>query len=815
MRLRLRIERNALPSTQAIWPVKDGKWTVAQLLQHVNEVFPLEGETWGLEDYSVTVGGYEFLHYHELNAVCRDEDEVVIKPLEYVEVRARTLTGRSQIALDGKHLVDGVPFGKPCLKGPVRPEVRIPPRKKRKLSADEQEEEGRLMITQHGEEAAEDEEDQEDDDFEVNASEDSVSSDESSESESDDSENSDSSDTGSDSSSSDSDSDSTSESESDNESWNGLPTSNQTTPKSKAAASLLNGTAMNDEPRATTSTKRKRESDSEDQEIKLSAQVREANDSRIHLVPPREGKPETTDRNRRRRDSRKLKHLKEINVLPPNAGLSALREWRGDSPKRKSDPKNDADDTAKDEVDSNAVSASAKNEGVKQLKPEAHVTSRMPHARLETRNQANAIQLVPPAVTKKSSKRSKPEYKAPSPVNDTFQVKRQKLLSDIASGGIDTTGPISTRHRRSLSPSFNTQDDTAEPPEQLSSRQLSEVPGDKGLTQQAVPERDGEETAMEAPAPTRRAQLDISTSRRLLFGSLGVRVPKTQEDRDRIQKKLAERPKRNANASDRDGSARNGVVVNGVSAGAEASNEVVKVGEDPEAWREKLNVTAVECCDEDVKLSTPPFPFRQYWDPQYNNKRKKRNPQKYAESSTKRRGRINTEYVETYDKYNINENGDALEYDDVVVEEEYWEDGALLGDDYGAEVEQDDGFPAAPADVEELTLFTADEAKKGDFIAFNELTVDESTGWQPKTVTRVAKIVEAPTNAIQNQTIIQLAARDLKAKVFDGEGNRVYGKFEMPDDDAEDDSGRREVSWSGLGLVNLILRPEIAVEDEV
>jgi hypothetical protein len=784
--------------------VKDGKSTIAQLLQHVNEVFPLEGETWGLEDYSVTVGGYECLHYHELSAVCRDEDEVVIKPLEYVEVRARTLTGRSQIAADGRHLVDGVPFGKPCLKGPVRPEVRIPSRKKRKLLADEQEEEGRLMITQYGEEAAE-----EDDDFEVNASEDSVSSDESSESESDDSENSDSSDTDSDSSSSDSDS--TSDSESDDESWNGLPASNQTTPKLKAAASLLNGTVSDDPPKAVTGTKRKRESDMHEQDIEQFAQGRETNGSGMNPTPPREGKPETTERNRRRRDSRKLKHLKEIDALPSDADLSALREWRGDSRKRKSEPESDADEAPKNEIDGNAVSVSAKNEGVKRLEPEARVTSPTPHVSAETCDRANAIQLVPPAVTKKSSKRSKPESKTLGPVNDTFQAKRQKLLSDIASGGIDITGPRSTRRRRLFSSSSGAEDDTAEPPEQLSSRQLSEAPGDKDHSPQAEPVQDQAQTAMEAPAPTRRAQLDISSSRRLLFGSLGVRAPKTQEERDRVQKKLAARPKRNANASDQDGSGSNGVVVDGTSAGAEASNEVE---EDPEAWREKLNVTAVECCDDGVKLSTPPFPFRQWWDPQYNNKKKKRNSQKYADNFKKRRGRINTDYVETYDKYNINENGDALDYDDVGAEEEYWEDGALLGDDYGAETEQDDGFPAAPSDVEELTPFTAEEAKKGDFIAFNELAVDESTGWQPKTVTRVAKIVEAPTNAIQNQTIIQLATRDLKAKVFDEEGNRVYGKFEMPDDDAEDDSGRREVSWPELGLVNLILRPEIVVDDE-
>lgn len=135
MRLRLRVHRNELPAVTVLWPVSDvqSHHTVARLLENVNGTFPLEGSTWGLEDYCVSIGGYECLHYHKLGDVCKDEDEVVIKPLEYAEVRARTLLGRDQITSDGRHLLDGLPFGRPLLKGPVRPEVTIPPRKRQKL----------------------------------------------------------------------------------------------------------------------------------------------------------------------------------------------------------------------------------------------------------------------------------------------------------------------------------------------------------------------------------------------------------------------------------------------------------------------------------------------------------------------------------------------------------------------------------------------------------------------------------------------------------------------------------------------------------
>lgn len=56
-----------------------------------------------------------------------------IRPLLTAEVRTRTLTGRTQISEAGQHLVDGTPFGRPCLRPRARPAVRIPPRKRQRL----------------------------------------------------------------------------------------------------------------------------------------------------------------------------------------------------------------------------------------------------------------------------------------------------------------------------------------------------------------------------------------------------------------------------------------------------------------------------------------------------------------------------------------------------------------------------------------------------------------------------------------------------------------------------------------------------------
>src|SRR5262249_16074584 len=61
-----------------------------------------------------------------------------IRALQSVDLTARRLTGRHQISEDGKHLIDGVPFGKPYLRRSVssRPAITIPPRKRRRVTSE-------------------------------------------------------------------------------------------------------------------------------------------------------------------------------------------------------------------------------------------------------------------------------------------------------------------------------------------------------------------------------------------------------------------------------------------------------------------------------------------------------------------------------------------------------------------------------------------------------------------------------------------------------------------------------------------------------
>lgn len=128
MRLHLIISRHGLPATRILWTTttaaslgeygtrgaaptsaiassrnpnvafSNGGYTIAQLLEDVNEVVPLETEPnvfdpefsgqWGLEDYVVEVGGSECLHFMEVEGLLREGDEVV-----YVKLVLPSLSG--------------------------------------------------------------------------------------------------------------------------------------------------------------------------------------------------------------------------------------------------------------------------------------------------------------------------------------------------------------------------------------------------------------------------------------------------------------------------------------------------------------------------------------------------------------------------------------------------------------------------------------------------------------------------------------------------------------------------------------------------
>lgn len=98
-----------------------------------------------------------------------------------------------------------------------------------------------------------------------------------------------------------------------------------------------------------------------------------------------------------------------------------------------------------------------------------------------------------------------------------------------------------------------------------------------------VPETTGDELVTETTAP-RRPMLDVASSKRLVFGSLGLRTPRNKQEEAELQAKLA--------------------------------NNIRSIPSEKEKWRENIDLRAVECCVDGVDYAEPPFPFHQRWDPQ-------------------------------------------------------------------------------------------------------------------------------------------------------------------------------------------------------
>ena len=77
MRLRLTVQRHDLPDFRLLWRVPEEIITISKLLELVNEAVPIESDGWGLEDYLVSVQGFECLHYQEVQSILSDCDEVM------------------------------------------------------------------------------------------------------------------------------------------------------------------------------------------------------------------------------------------------------------------------------------------------------------------------------------------------------------------------------------------------------------------------------------------------------------------------------------------------------------------------------------------------------------------------------------------------------------------------------------------------------------------------------------------------------------------------------------------------------------------
>ncbi|KAG6053111.1 hypothetical protein E4U17_005013 [Claviceps sp. LM77 group G4] len=298
----------------------------------------------------------------------------------------------------------------------------------------------------------------------------------------------------------------------------------------------------------------------------------------------------------------------------------------------------------------------------------------------------------------------------------------------------------------------------------------------------------------------RRTRVDMGAGRRMLFGALGLKNPKTKADEELIKQGLMKdvKPLSNPRIVDvNDG---------------EHTKQATEEDADPDAWRSKVTYRAVECCHEGMKLSEPPFPFVQRWDPQqqYGSMRKRKRQTEEFDEEYYGPSPSNGNKSNTRDPFRGQANGrvDADPLPAETVNGQTATNGHIdQADDLEEEEEED--LPPLPADLNTLPSLKRGSAKKGMVITWKQCTMSKATQWQPVMASITGEVLVPDTLDPPNSVLqVWLAFRDreYKEKLYDEKtGQRIYEKFEVPDfededgEEEEEDDGLRMVGWEEMG----------------
>ncbi|KAJ5929759.1 hypothetical protein N7454_006709 [Penicillium verhagenii] len=925
MRLHLVISRHGLPATRVLWTTtaaaslgefgtrgaapasviassrnpnvafSNGGYTIAQLLEDVNEVVPLETEPsvfdpefsgqWGLEDYVVEVGGSECLHFMEVEGLLRDGDEVVyvgldpfsiwlgvlltvsrpfhsIRALQLADLRARRLCGRHQIATDGKHLIDGVPFGLPFLKRATtsRPAITIPPRKKRRTvfssgwdqdagfeygdpNPVDEEGDGEWLPptdTGFGKELSVlpvehdmsmgtvirhpiDHSADEDSDDGYEPEEDELESELKALKEDFD--------------------DIRNQTQQAGELLVGRPNSAGNRPGSASTlpgGSLVGASSLSSKrsrgedssPRVSKAVRFNRGEDVPEKpqpiqsvkvEVKASSSESSDSDSDSDADADFDADSKSGSENGSDADVVSAPGSDSGSDTGSDARSDSSDDSSNESQKVTSAPKEESDDENSDASDSSSSDSSSDDSSSEEempvpktarrslMAPPGHGTirtkksntryklrrrlsklkeigqlpSNADFAALRTWEEENGGWHFPEEPSIMSVTVSKEEKKEQA--QREFEAKRQQLLRDLAACGHDVED---TSGKENVPP-------------RTSTVSAPVVPDSAVL----------EETKSETPEKERanRRTLDIASSQRLLFGSLGVRTPKTKEDREATMSKLAAQASRVQKKR-----AEKLPIEEELPMEEESDDGIVN-------WEDKLNIKATECMFDDITLTAPPFPFENRWDSEadaiirgrlgWNKKRKRKHrvqvydgaeeyyEGQYEDDAYNAEQEYEDHAYTTEQGYEDPDNHEVtLNYD----EEEQEPETTFHGQAHTATV---DDLPVFPNDSDCVTDLLECEVKPGAIIAFRQLDMSKATNWQP----RMSDYRVAEVQKVENNTIhVRLAIRDWIHKEepveSEDDGRRLYSGFEMPgfDDEEGEDDGHRELVYTELSDPKLL-----------
>ncbi|KAL1864882.1 hypothetical protein Daus18300_007449 [Diaporthe australafricana] len=236
--------------------------------------------------------------------------------------------------------------------------------------------------------------------------------------------------------------------------------------------------------------------------------------------------------------------------------------------------------------------------------------------------------------------------------------------------------------------------------------------------------------------------------------------------------------------------------------------------EDPDAWRKKISYRAVECVNEGVELSEPPFPFVQRWDSsQRRGKRKSRDDAQFYDGSHQHDSKKRkcdqssrqpaNNHKDDMTTFSLYQDDVTLNYDDEPVDlgKDRME-VEITEPDQPQETDEDD-LPSLPAEMSSLPQLFPNDLQPGLIIAWKQLLLTKANNWQPQ----LSNFVTAAVTEVEDggDFQVQLAKRDRDVdkneKEYDDEGGRIYAKFEVPDDEEDNeeaDLGFRDVSFAEM-----------------
>ena len=495
----------------------------------------------------------------------------------------------------------------------------------------------------------------------------------------------------------------------------------------------------------------------------------------VSRTPPGQGQRKTQIRNKRRHLSKKLRKLQSTGILSPYATVRDLKDWLAEQERltgvAKTPVQNDVvnprlNGKTGDEqmllenhgtISSDSSSDSSDSESDKDV-TEHSPTDAMINPKEAARGPSTTIKGHP-----KGSELLQNKDKPSVPANhrDELEERRQKLLAAI------------------------------DEKEKAVTQQESSAPAAKAPRPAPVDKK----STMEPPQ--RRQRTDVQVANRLIFANLGLRAPKTEAEAESLKERLMNEAKSKKSAA------------TPAKLGSVATTEV---SPESDFWKNKIILSAVECCNDGIVLSSPPYPFVQRWDPQQQDEYDQSNSNGLQGRNVKKRNSRNSygcadEDEEDHDGFhedrpdetttmlNYDEETQALEpvMRNVSGEVQPNNERQIMNNNPAA-----DDLPALPTAVDTLKSLTKEDIVPGAIIAFKLLEVSKATNWAPGiSHYRTAKILK-DDDLGEGAIKMELAIRDREKAEYDEQGKRVFDKFEMVVDEDEQDDGVRVLNIEEL-----------------